>query len=103
MKHLRTKKLMVRGIEYEIREMKGTERFRCADIQASKEGYTGMAGFLLKRCVLQPGNFNSDDEPAQTCDKLVNEIIKLSDATVLAVEDAEKKSLEASSSESGSD
>ena len=102
MSDLRTKKLMVRGVKYEIREMRGTERFRCADIQ-EKEGNTGLAGFLLKRCVIKPKNFNFDIAPAQVCDKLVNEIIKLSDATVLAVEDAEKKPPEANSSESGTD
>lgn len=102
MSDLRTKELMIRGGKYEIREMRGTERFRCADIIA-KEGYTGLAGYLLKRCVTKPTNFNIDTEPAQACAKLVNEIIILSDATVLAVENAEKKSPDASSSESGSD
>lgn len=102
MTDLLTNVVTVRGGTYRVREMKGTERYHCADLQ-EKEGSRGMAGWLLKRCVLEPRNFNLDDVPAVVCEALFNEIIKLSGTGVDAVGDAEKKSDPATSLESGTD
>lgn len=90
-RRLKTKKLKLRGDDFEIREMKGTERFRCVDIQ-EREGTTGLAGFLVSRCVIEPKNFKCDDYSGSVVEKLVNEITVLSELGPTAVEAAGKES-----------
>lgn len=102
MSKLQTKKLEIGGTDYEVREMVGTERFRCVDI-VEKEGNTGMAGFLLKRCVLEPEGFDFEKEPSRICETLVNEIIRLSSWNITAVPEAEKKSDPGTNTGSGTD
>ena len=91
MSTIRQKTVVVRGVEFVVREMKGTERFKCADVQ-EKEGTTGMVGFLLPRVVVKPEGFKCDDHPDTVVSTLFNEVIRLSDATDDDLEDAEKKS-----------
>jgi hypothetical protein len=81
----------VRGEKYTVREMKGTERYKCIDIQ-EKEGNAGMAGFILKRCIVEPAKVDWDNLPTQVVEKLVTTVMRLSDLGDKALEDAEKKS-----------
>ena len=87
---LKTEKITVRGEAFEVREMKGTERFRCADIQ-EKEGSTGVVGFIVPRCVIAPSNFKSDEHPSVVISTIFNKIGELSGVDDDALEDAGKK------------
>lgn len=87
---LKRKALTIRDEQFEIREMKGTERFKSLDLQ-DKEGNVGVAGFILTRCVVKPDKFKFDDYPSATCEKLFNEVAKLSEVNADQIEDAAKK------------
>lgn len=90
MAKLKQKKLKIRGEEYVVREMKGTERYRCHDIN-QKEGTTGMVGWLLKRCTIKPESINIDEEPSEVIEKLFLAIQRLSGMDEDADADALKK------------
>lgn len=87
---LKTKKVTIRGEDFVIREMKGTERFKSLDLQ-EKEGNVGVAGFILTRCVINPDKFKFDEYPSSTCEELFNEVAKLSATGADQIEDAAKK------------